>query len=138
MHGDHLFELAKLVVLQLVRHAEQGAGGARRRAVEENADDFAQCRLLGDRIRDDRAVQETAIGFIALDEALVFKALEHGANSRAAELDGQSIADFCNGHRAALIEDVHNLAFARGQFAEHSLPFGATDSPRYICRVLHL
>ena len=46
---------------ELVGHAEQRACGARRRAVEEHPDDLAQRRLLGDRVRHDRAVEEAAL-----------------------------------------------------------------------------
>jgi hypothetical protein len=56
---------------------------------------------------------------MAMDRALVFKALEHRANRRAAQFDGQGSADVGNRKRPTLIEEVDNLTFAGWQFAEH-------------------
>ena len=94
--------------------------------------------FLADRFGDHGAVEIAAIRFAALDEALVFEPLEHRADGRAAQLDGQRVADLGDGEGAAFIENIDDLSFARRQLAQHSFPFGAANSPRYICRVLHL
>src|SRR5206468_6411154 len=119
---DHLFELAQLLVAELVRHAEKRACGACRRAVEEHPDDVRQRRLLGHRVVQHRTVEKATIGIVAVDEALVLEALEHCAHRRAAQLDRQRVADIGDGERAAFVENVDDLAFARRQLAEHHIP----------------
>src|SRR6185369_8654998 len=95
--GNHLFELDELIFLELVRHAEESASSARRRAVEEYADDLTQRRLLCHRVGDDWAVEEATVRLGALDVALVLKPLEHCAHGRSAQLNGEGVADVGNG-----------------------------------------
>ena len=104
--------LARLVALR--------ARGACRRTVEEDTDDLAQCRFLGHRIRNHRAVEIAPLGVRASDEALILEPLEHCAHCRPAELIWQRVADIGDENRAALVQDVDDLTFTRRQFAEHS------------------
>ena len=95
--------------------------------------------FLATRVGHHRAVEKAAVRFAALDEALVLEPLEHRAHRRAAQLVGQGIANVGDGQGPALVEDVDDLAFAGRQLAEHfQFLFGTAESPRYICRVLHL
>src|SRR5436853_4937294 len=115
---QQLAEAAQLLVSEILVGHELGQEQLGR-AVEHFFHEAAQRTAAGGRALDERTVAVGPPLADVADVALLLESAQHGEDSRVREVVAESLANFGNGGRPGVPQDVHHVELAVGEGNGH-------------------